>query len=266
MNVVLLCLLFTKIISLVTNLIQLAVPNADFVVEFWRQIEGSSHLKTDMVTIVKLLSVAALLLLLETLMTCTAVSRNSSVPLALRRNLRSRSSRTGSSSDRSSSGSNNNRKSSSARTGSKRASNKKQLFHYSDIPQCRLSYLGEMYKDDKFIMHTFGTLYCEMLRDFRKTRGRKLRMLEIGKSNHCLTARTLCVSYRSHTSPSSPPIPVNSLALLLQVSDVDIQTKREESRGESVPDYGNSFSRRALALESNCTRWSTAPTRPQNSA
>ena len=54
-------------------------------------------------------------------------------------------------------------------------------FTYRDVPNCRLIALGEEYKDDKFVgVHTFGNLYCEVLRDFRRTRGRKLRMLEIG--------------------------------------------------------------------------------------
>ena len=54
-------------------------------------------------------------------------------------------------------------------------------FTYRDVPNCRLIALGQEYKDDKFVgVHTFGNLYCEVLRDFRRTRGRKLRMLEIG--------------------------------------------------------------------------------------
>ena len=66
-------------------------------------------------------------------------------------------------------------------------------YSYRDVKRCRLHELGERHNDDKFVMHTYGNLYCEVFRDFRRTRGRKLRMLEIGfgcgHTNHGASAQ-----------------------------------------------------------------------------
>ena len=70
---------------------------------------------------------------------------------------------------------------------------RRTTYSYRDVQRCRLHELGERHNDDKFVMHTYGNLYCEAFRDFRRTRGRKLRMLEIGfgcgHTNHGASAQ-----------------------------------------------------------------------------